>query len=507
MAIDHRDSSWPSVIKVPIVAALVVAALALPARLAIAQGEPAAPAAPTFKPEEIDQLVAPIALYPDSLLAQVLMASTYPLEVVEAARWSKANPKLKDQALQDALQEQTWDASVKSLTAFPQVLAMMDEKLDWTQNMGDAFLAQQKDVMEAVQRLRAKAQAEGNLKTTNEQKVTVQPAAPVNVEQNVNVQQPAGAPAAAAPTQTIIIEPADPQVVYVPQYSPSVYGAWPAPAYPPYSYYPPGYMAGTALLSFGVGMAVGGALWGDCDWGGGDVDIDVDRYNNFNKTDISNKNWNHNSEHRKGAQYRDKASQQKYGRGNQQAAKSRDQFRGRAEQGRKDIARGGADGFKGDRGRDAGRDQGRNQGRDAGRNQGRDAGRDQGRDAGRNQGRDGGRDQARQNTSRDRQGSSGRDQHGGGRQPQPPKRDTASRSQQGRSSGAFGNAGQGSQARRESDRGRSSRQSASSSGFGGGRSSGSYGGGSRGGGGGSRGSAVGRGGGGGGRGGGGRGRR
>jgi Protein of unknown function (DUF3300) len=130
---------------------------------ATAQGS--APAA-LFKPEELDQLVAPIALYPDSLLAQVLMASTYPLEIVSAARWVKANPKLKDQALEDALQTQPWDPSVKSLTVFPEVLTMMNEKLDWTQKLGDAFLAQQIDVMNAIQRLRSKAQAQGNLKTT-----------------------------------------------------------------------------------------------------------------------------------------------------------------------------------------------------------------------------------------------------------------------------------------------------------------------------------------------------
>src|SRR4030095_5051695 len=127
-----------------------------------------------FSPEQIEQLVAPIALYPDSLVAQILMATTYPLEVVEAARWSKANPSVKDKALEDALQKQTWDPSVKSLTAFPQVLTMLNDKLDMTQKLGDAFLAQQKDVMDAVQRLRGKAQAEGNLKTTKVQKVIVE---------------------------------------------------------------------------------------------------------------------------------------------------------------------------------------------------------------------------------------------------------------------------------------------------------------------------------------------
>src|SRR4029453_6297443 len=149
--------------------------------------------APTFKQEEIEQLVAPIALYPDSLIAQILMASTYPLEIVEAARWVKQNPKVTGKALEDAMQKQSWDPSVKSLTAFPPVIEMMDNKLDVTQKLGDAFLAQQSDVMDAIQRLRARAQAEGNLKSNAQQKVIVEqaPPPPANVEQNVNVQQPA----------------------------------------------------------------------------------------------------------------------------------------------------------------------------------------------------------------------------------------------------------------------------------------------------------------------------
>jgi Protein of unknown function (DUF3300) len=141
----------------------------------------------TFKPEEIEQFVAPIALYPDSLVSQILMASTYPLEVVQADRWAKANKTLKGEALTRALEAQSWDPSVKSLVNFPQVLAAMSEKLDVTLKLGDAFLAQQKDVMNAIQRLRAKAQAQGNLKTTKEQTVIVeQPAAQTTV-----VEQPA----------------------------------------------------------------------------------------------------------------------------------------------------------------------------------------------------------------------------------------------------------------------------------------------------------------------------
>ena len=189
---------------------------------------------PVFKAEELEQMLAPIALYPDSLLTQMLMASTYPLEVVQADRWTKQNKDMKGDALAKALEAQPWDPSVKSLVAFPQVLAMMSEKIDWTQKVGDAFLAQQKDVLATVQKLRAKAQASGNLKTTKEQVVTVE-------------------------KEVIIIEPASPQVVYVPTYNPTVvYGAWAYPAYPPYPVYPAGYVPGTALLLLaGVAVTVG----------------------------------------------------------------------------------------------------------------------------------------------------------------------------------------------------------------------------------------------------------
>ncbi len=175
---------------------------------------PASPApasgAKTFSQQELDQLLAPIALYPDALLAQILMASTYPLEIVIAERWRKANPNLKDKALEDALQQHPWDPSVKSLTVFPQVLTMMSERLDWTQKLGDAFLAQQQDVLATAQALRAKALAQGSLKDSSEQKVIT------GTENN----------------QTIIkIEPANPEIVYVPTYDPTVvYGAWPYPA-------------------------------------------------------------------------------------------------------------------------------------------------------------------------------------------------------------------------------------------------------------------------------------
>src|SRR5262249_14872943 len=314
-------------------ATAALAACAAPAALA---EEP-----PTFSPEQMEQIVAPIALYPDSLLAQVFMASTYPLEIVEAARFAKENPKLEDQALSDAIKDKTWDDSVKALVAFPQVLTMMNEKLDWTQSLGDAFLADQKGVMNAVQRLRNKAHAEGNLESNEQQKIVVEQApAQVVVEQ--------------APPKIIKTEPANPQVVYVPPYNPTVvYGAWPYPAYPPYSYYPPGYVAGTAMLSFGMGMMMGAAWsnWGNCNWGHGDIDIDVDHNFNSNRTVNRDTNrtsnranqWKHDSSHRKGVGYRDQATQQRWGSQQQRAsASSRDAFRGRAEQGRQDLSRPGA---------------------------------------------------------------------------------------------------------------------------------------------------------------------
>jgi Protein of unknown function (DUF3300) len=174
---------------------------------------------------QLDQLVAPIALYPDALVAQVLMASTYPLEVVQADRWAKTNKALKGAKLDDALTKQDWDASVKALVATRTVLAMMNDDLDWTEKLGDAVLAQQADVMDAIQRLRSLAQANGKLSTTKQQTVTVT--------------QEADKP-------VIMIAPASPEMLYVPYYEPAVvYGAWPYPAYPPYYFPPaPGYIVG-----------------------------------------------------------------------------------------------------------------------------------------------------------------------------------------------------------------------------------------------------------------------
>jgi hypothetical protein len=230
--------------------------------------------------QQLDSLTAPIALYPDALLAQVLMAATFPQQVPEAAAWSKANPKLQGDDAVKAVAAEPWDPSVQSLVAFPQVLATMSAKPDWVTQLGNAFLAQPNDVMDSVQRLRKQAQAAGNLKTSEQQKVIVEQSA-------------------------IQIVPANPQVVYVPTYNPTlVYGTWPYPAYPPvYVPPPPGYAIASGLaagLAFGTGVAVANALWGGVNWNTHDVNINVNRYNNINvnnRLDVNSNttHWNRNA--------------------------------------------------------------------------------------------------------------------------------------------------------------------------------------------------------------------
>ncbi len=273
----------------------------------------------TLSKEQLSQLVAPIALYPDSLLSQILMASTYPLEVVHANRWVKTNRKVKGKALEDAMQSQPWDPSIKSLTAFPDVLQMMNDKLDWTQKLGDAFLAQQADVLAAVQTLRERADEAGTLKTTKQQKVKK--------------------------SQSYIrIEPEDPAVVYVPAYnSETIYGSWPYPDYPPYEWYPPGYDGGSGIW-WGPGILGGLILWGIANWPDWDIDIDLDRYNRFNKTNLTDRKWQHNVAHRRGVPYANHRLNDQFRKeGQRKFAANREQFRGRADAGRKALtAAGGA---------------------------------------------------------------------------------------------------------------------------------------------------------------------
>ena len=287
---------------------------------------------PVFTQEQLDQMLAPIALYPDPLLAQLLMASTYPGEIAEAVTWSKAHPDAKGDDAVKQVASQPWDPSVQALVAFPQVMVTLGQDPVWVQRLGDAFLAQPDDVMEGVQRLRRQAQTAGNLQSNQYQNVTVQAAAPAPAPA---ASSSSSAPAPASSTSTIIIQPADPQVVYVPTYNPTTtYGTWPYPASPP-AYYPPppAYYPGSALmagLAFGTGVAIVGALWGECDWDDNDIDIDVDRYNNINANNrISNNQnkWQHNSAHRNGVPYRDNRSRQQYGR-QLDGATQREAYRG-----------------------------------------------------------------------------------------------------------------------------------------------------------------------------------
>ena len=307
-------------------AALVFGLLLLTPLTAFSQNQPTPqtqpiPAATSgdqlLKAEELDALVAPIALYPDNLLSLVLMASTYPLEVVVADRWVKENKKLKGDQLKAAVDKQTWDDSVKSLVATPDVLTMMSTKLDWTMKLGDAVLAQQPDIMDAIQRLRTRADANNKLTSTKQQRVTKR--------------QEQG-------RQIIDIEPTDPDTVYVPYYDPGVvYGAWPYPAYPPYYWGYPGYIAGGLIatgLAFGAGWALGNWASGGNYWGGGinwnnnNININRPRVN-----PLGGNNWQHRPEHRQGARYNNPRVQQRFGNNNlRNSAQNRMDFRGRGGQ-------------------------------------------------------------------------------------------------------------------------------------------------------------------------------
>jgi hypothetical protein len=311
---------------------------------ALAQTPAAAPSQALLKPAELDQLVAPIALYPDALLSEVLIASTYPLEVVQADRWAKSNNSLKGEALTAALAKQGWDDSVKALAQVPNVLTMMADQLDWTQKLGDAVLAQQPELMDAIQRLRGRAQANGKLQSTKEQTVTVKSAAPA---QGGGGQAQEGQ----APAQYIVIEPTSPTEMYVPYYDPAVvYGAWPYPDYSPYYFPPPpGYYAGGAIaagIAFGSAVAIGHAIWGNCDWGRRNINV-ANRNVNINNLDRSNINnfnkWEHNADHRHGVKYNNADVRQKFAKNDIQAGKgARQDFRGKDGQKVIDSARPGA---------------------------------------------------------------------------------------------------------------------------------------------------------------------
>jgi Protein of unknown function (DUF3300) len=256
-------------------------------------------------PEQLDSLVAPIALYPDPLLSQTLVASTYPLEVIQLQQWLTQNKGMNEQQLAEAVKKQYWDPSIQGLAALPDVVKLLSENIKWTTDLGNAFLAQQNDVMAAVQRMRKKAQDAGNLKSSEQLKVETK-----TVEN----------------TQVIVVEQANPQVVYVPSYNPTVvYGA-PVYAYPPITYPPPGYYAAGMAIAFGVGVAMG-AMWSggwgyNCGWGGNN-NVTINNNNNFvnnsnrvnggNRANSGNSNWQHNPQHRGGAPYGDRGTANKFG--------------------------------------------------------------------------------------------------------------------------------------------------------------------------------------------------
>ncbi|MEF8728474.1 MAG: DUF3300 domain-containing protein [Accumulibacter sp.] len=287
------------------IAALFVAMLLLFA----AQVRAADP--PKFTVEQLDQMLAPIALFPDALLAQVLMATTYPKDVAEAVQWALANRSLKGDDAVQAVQDKPWDPSVQSLVAFPQVLAMLGEKPEWVNDLGDAFLGQPKEVMDSVQFLRARAKDAGNLSSNEQQVVTVEAAPPRPQAIMVNAPPP--------PVQIISIAPASPQVVFVPIYNPvHVFGPWWHPLFPPFFFPPPpvwgfGWNPVATAIWWGVGIGVTNALWGGVNWGRRDVNINVNRWNNINvnnriTSNDRNVNWNHNPGNRRGTPYRDAAT-------------------------------------------------------------------------------------------------------------------------------------------------------------------------------------------------------
>jgi hypothetical protein len=297
--------------------------------------------AANLAPDQLDSLVAPIALYPDPLLAQVLAASTYPLELVQLQQWLEKNKTLKDKALADAVQKQPWDPSVQAMAALPDVVKRLVDDIQWTAELGNAFLAQESDTLDAVQRMRAKAQEKGNLKSNQQMKVETRV-----VESK----------------QVIVVEQADPQVVYVPSYDPVVvYGA-PVYPYPPIYYPPPGYYAAGMAISFGVGLALGAAWgggWGyNTGWNGGNNNININNNNNFinnsNRQNVGNRpsqqpgrggaggnNWKHNPQHRGGTPYGNRDTANRFG-GTTRGASASDRRANASQQPRQQGGRQGA---------------------------------------------------------------------------------------------------------------------------------------------------------------------
>ncbi len=318
-----------------LVYALPVATCPIDASAIASPQEQSAPESVKLPNEQLDSLVAPIALYPDPLLAQVLVASTYPLEVIQLQQFLDKNKGLKDKALTDAVMKQDWDPAVQSLAALPDMVKILSENVKWTTDLGNAFLAQQNDVMNAVQRMRAKAQGKGQLKSTEQQKVETK------VIEN---------------KQVIVIEQSKPDVVYVPSYDPVVvYGAPAVPYYP--MTYPPGYAVAGMAVSFGVGMMMG-AAWGGgwcCNSGwGSNNNININNNNNFvnnsnrqnvnagNRQNVGSGNrgqggssqWQHNPQHRGGTPYGDRKTASQFGGTARGDSMSNRQASARQQQGR-----------------------------------------------------------------------------------------------------------------------------------------------------------------------------
>jgi hypothetical protein len=303
--------------------------------------------APKIPNDQLDSLVAPIALYPDPLLAQVLAASTYPLEIMQLQQFLGKHKGLKDQALTDAVMKQNWDPSVQSMAALPDVVKRLADDIQWTTDLGNAFLAQESDVMDAVQRMRAKAEGTGNLKSNDQMKVETK------VVDNKSV---------------VVIEQSNPQVVYVPSYNPTVVYGPPAYPYPPISYPPPGYYAAGMAISFGVGLAIG-AAWGGGGWccnsgWGSNNNITINNNNNYvrnsnvNRQNVNAGNrtgsntWQHNPQHRGGAPYANNATAAKFGgtaRGDSMASRQAN-ARQNQQLGAGNRAAGGANGLGANRG-------------------------------------------------------------------------------------------------------------------------------------------------------------
>jgi len=297
------------------------------------QDVPAGQAAPLIPNDQLDSLVAPVALYPDPLLSQVLVASTYPLEIVQLQQWIQRNGGLKGDDLTNAVQKQDWDPSIQAMSVFPDLVKRLADDIKWTTDLGNAFLAQQDEVMNAVQRMRKKAMDAGNLKSSEQQKVETK-----TVE-----------------TKTVVvIQPASTQVVYVPVYSPVVVYGPPVYPYPPIYYPPPSYYPAGVFIAFGAGVAYGSYYrggWGyGCGWGYSRTTINVNINNNYishyNKTNINvnntninnvnrsgNNNWQHNPNHRGGTPYPNKAIATQYGGTARGDAMSTRQANARQQQG------------------------------------------------------------------------------------------------------------------------------------------------------------------------------